>query len=269
MKLPSIAVVTVVRNSPDALRVTAKNVLEQTYPNLRYYVVDGASTDGTVEVLSDISPLLAGWKSEPDKGIYDAMNKAADMVNEDWIVFMNAGDSFADRNALLKIAECLTSDAAVILGASHKVWKDEYGERVFLERPTDVKDLWWRMPTPHQSVLVRSELQRKYRFDTTYRWCADQDLLVRLMRDDYQFCFSKEVISIFDCAGGQSRKLSLYITERWRISGKVAPWYKRYPAFAMEWSSYLIWGPIVVFIKSLLPKSAIRAMRVIRGTTGK
>ena len=96
-------VITVCRNAGELLEPTMLSVLNQTYDDLQYIVVDGGSTDGTVEVIQKYKDKLAAWVSEPDKGIYDAMNKglrmAKGMMKEEetaWVNFMNAGDRFTD-----------------------------------------------------------------------------------------------------------------------------------------------------------------------------
>ena len=99
--MDKVTVVTVARNACDALRKTMASVMSQTYADLEYIIVDGASSDGTLELLEHAKGIR--WISEPDKGIYDAMNKGVAMSTGQWIIFMNAGDTFASDDALEKV----------------------------------------------------------------------------------------------------------------------------------------------------------------------
>ena len=89
---PVISVVTVVYNGGTVLEATIRSVLEQEYPAIEYIIVDGGSSDNTKVVLQKYSDRITQWVSEPDNGIYDAMNKAVRMVSGEWVIFMNAGD---------------------------------------------------------------------------------------------------------------------------------------------------------------------------------
>lgn len=98
--LPMLTVVTVVRNGRQNIARTMDSVLEQDYPNIEYVVIDGASTDGTLEIIHRYSGKLDAFVSERDEGIYDAMNKGADRASGEFILFMNCGDVFASANAV-------------------------------------------------------------------------------------------------------------------------------------------------------------------------
>ena len=93
-KTPKVSIVTVTYNCADIVEKTICNVLKQTYPNIEYIVIDGNSTDGTREIVERYADRLAYHVSEPDKGIFDAMNKGIIAATGEWILFMNAGDFF-------------------------------------------------------------------------------------------------------------------------------------------------------------------------------
>ena len=154
---PIISVITVVRNGRDVIEQTILSVLDQWYPNLEYIVIDGGSTDGTVDIVKKYSDKLAYWTSEPDTGIYDAMNKALEHVRGKGHLFLNAGDHFVGA---------VLSDALPI--PSHlPVQKMNFIGRIAPARPKDHRQ---GIPYCHQGVIFET---KGIRFDTKYRIAAD------------------------------------------------------------------------------------------------
>ena len=100
---PLITVVTVVYNGVEFLEKTILNVLGQDYPNIDYIIIDGGSTDGTLDIIRKYEDKISKWISEPDQGIYDAMNKGIKLATGEWINFMNAGDYFYEKETLYKV----------------------------------------------------------------------------------------------------------------------------------------------------------------------
>jgi glycosyltransferase involved in cell wall biosynthesis len=265
---PLVSIITVVRNAAADLEKTILSVASQAYPSIEYIIIDGASTDGTLDVIRRHEPWVNRWISEPDAGIYDAMNKGSGLASGEWILFMNAGDLFAGPSALSGLAEALQSDADIILAGARKILVDDLETREFLVRPGNPEDLWRFMPTVHQSVLVRAAFQRDFAFDTTYHWCADQHLLLRLLNAGKSFFRTDHILSIFDCAGGNARHPMLFIRERFRLSKGAVPDWRRWKQFGGEWFHCRIWGTIVAPLKKILPSSCLLALRRIRGTAG-
>ena len=111
---PQITVITVCRNSAAVIEPTMCSVLAQDYPRVEYVVVDGASTDGTMDIVRKYSGRIATAVSEPDRGVYDAMNKGLGLAHGDYLLFMNAGDVFAADDVLRKLAA--QTDADVLYG---------------------------------------------------------------------------------------------------------------------------------------------------------
>lgn len=103
MDVPSISVITVSYNAVTSIEKTMLSVLNQIYDRVEYIIIDGGSVDGTLEVIQKYVDRLGYWVSEPDKGIYDAMNKGILNASGDWIIFMNCGDIFVDDNVLYSL----------------------------------------------------------------------------------------------------------------------------------------------------------------------
>lgn len=100
---PKISIITIVLNNKIFLEHTIKSVINQDYPNIEYIIIDGGSTDGSLDVINKYKKYIHYWVSEPDKGIYDACNKGIAIASGEWLNFMNAGDRFSDLGILSKI----------------------------------------------------------------------------------------------------------------------------------------------------------------------
>jgi glycosyltransferase involved in cell wall biosynthesis len=107
---PKISIITINYNNREGLERTFDSVFSQNYTNFEYIVIDGASNDGSKELIDQFSDKITFWVSEPDKGIYNAMNKGIDQVNGEYVFFLNSGDVFLDSNSLEKVSEELHTD---------------------------------------------------------------------------------------------------------------------------------------------------------------
>src|SRR5438105_14705 len=105
LSFPRISIITVVYNNVANIEVTILSILNQTYKNIEYIVIDGGSTDGTLDVIKKYKDKISFWVSEKDNGIYDAMNKGIKVATGEWINFINSGDSYFDNDVLEKIME--------------------------------------------------------------------------------------------------------------------------------------------------------------------
>lgn len=127
MNNPLISVVTVSYNAVTTIEKTILSVINQNYSNIEYIVIDGGSIDGTVDIIKKYADKITYWVSEPDKGIYDAMNKGIIVATGEWINFMNTGDTFYNENVFSEIFELNSYTEDVISGcaqlANHKIWK--------------------------------------------------------------------------------------------------------------------------------------------------
>ena len=104
MNNPKISVITVCFNAVETIEETILSVINQTYSNIEYIIIDGASTDGTVDIVNKYRDKIACFVSEPDKGIYDAMNKAVKVAKGDWLFFINSDDVFINNECLQNVA---------------------------------------------------------------------------------------------------------------------------------------------------------------------
>jgi glycosyltransferase involved in cell wall biosynthesis len=261
-----ISIVTVTLNRLSDLKKTFNSTLAQTYSDIEYIVIDGGSTDGTVEFLEDNHTKFSYWISEPDAGIYDAMNKAARVAQGEWIIFMNAGDRFFSEGTLAQVIPYLKDSADVVYGGVESIVNDRYGKRAYQRSPHDLSLIWREIPTCHQSIFVRRELQVKYLFDSSLTWCADHDFLAKLYANSYIFREIPIIVSTFDASGGASRDLVSFTRERWSICkryfGKSFQynWY-----FINEYNGFWIQKNVIRPIRELLPSEWVVSLRKYRG----
>ena len=126
----TITIVTVVYNDKNNIEKTINSVLNQSYNSKEYIVVDGKSTDGTLEIVKKYADQISVIVSEPDRGIYDAMNKAVDLAHNEWIIFMNSGDVFADNDTLKNVFnEPISKNISFIYSdfiVSNDSWKKKF-----------------------------------------------------------------------------------------------------------------------------------------------
>lgn len=176
LPMPPVAVVTVVRNDARHIGATLESVLGQAYPRLDYIVIDGASSDGTAAIVEAYRGRLSAFVSEPDRGLYDAMNKGLALCRPDAMVcFLNSGDVFAGADALARTFEACGEQAALVLapvikrGASDLLLPVRPGRRL-------------GMPACHQGMFCRQALLARHGFDLRYGLAADFDLYLKVAR---------------------------------------------------------------------------------------
>ncbi len=202
---PLVSVVTVCRNAEKEVERTIQSVIQQDFPDFEYWIVDGLSTDNTVDTIEPYRKRLAGFVSEHDTGIYNAMNKAARLVKGQWIIFMNAGDTFASTHVLSdvfsKIDESTLSKTDVIYGET--IQKRSVGDFKLPNRPLHY--ILRGMAFCHQSVFVKTFLLRKFPFNEDYRVVADYDFFYQLYLQHANFLFLPVEVSCFEAETGVSR----------------------------------------------------------------
>ena len=181
MKNPKITVVTICYNAVNTIEKTILSVINQTYNNIEYIVVDGASTDGTMDIIKKYDDRIAKWVSEPDNGIYDAMNKGIDMATGEWINFMNAGDIFFSCFSISSAFDIVdTISADIIYG--YQVHSYKYGKYVRIRLSLD--RFRYCMPIGHPSTFVKTSLMKECKFDTNFKIAADYNFFFK--KDKYE-----------------------------------------------------------------------------------
>ena len=194
---PLISVVTICYNAKNDLEKTILSVLSQTYQDIEYIIIDGGSTDGTVDIIHKYSERLFYWISEPDKGIYDAMNKGMDRATGSWINFMNAGDTFCDNEVIKNIFGYNDlSDYSVIYG---DCYVSKLNQLQYL-KASSMKKVHVQMPFCHQSSFIR---KTRLRFSIDLKIAADYQMIYEYYRMNgiSSFLYISKPMSVFDATG--------------------------------------------------------------------
>jgi len=194
---PRVSVITVVYDNRDTIENTLISVLRQDYGNLEYVVVDGNSTDGTRAVLAKYRDKISHLVSEPDSGIYDAMNKGVRIATGDWLCFMNSGDTFHSSTTVTEVFAGLSDEVDIIVGQTVA----DYGYTKRTIRTSTLVDSTISMPFCHQSAFSRRVLHSQFPFDLRYRIAADFKFFLSAFLDNARIRYIGTPISIISVGG--------------------------------------------------------------------
>lgn len=180
-----ISIVTAAFNSADTILDTINSVASQNYPDKEHIVVDGGSHDGTVEIIQSNISKISQWKSEPDRGIYDAMNKGIKMTSGEIVGTLNSDDFYFDNKVLSAVAEAFQNkNVDAVFGDLVFVHPDNLEEvvRRYSSRRWHPKRFAWGYMPAHPTFFVRRKFYEEYGlYKTNYKISADYELLIRFL----------------------------------------------------------------------------------------
>jgi glycosyltransferase involved in cell wall biosynthesis len=236
--LPLISVITACFNGAEFITNAIESVLSQTYPRLEYLIIDGGSTDGTVEIIRRYAPRLAYWHSQPDRGLAHAFNLGLAQAKGEWILFLNADDYLADATVLERMAPHLlkAGEADVVFGQIAFIPRQQTKP----ENLTDIRGGPWRWSRfrftctiPHQAAFTRRRFfQGMGVFEEGKRATMDYEHYLRAGRR-LKTVFVPQLVSLMR-DGGASQDVQK-ILEEWRdaqLANRSAPSW-------MVWGNYL------------------------------
>lgn len=208
-----ITVITVTYNAKEALQTTIDNVLAQDYADVEYIVVDGASTDGSQDLIRSYGLRITQWVSEKDGGIYDAMNKGVRMASGEYCIFMNAGDTFADTTTVSRFADAVKTDKADV------VYGDVIKQGAIKKAlsPCNCHKMYYC----HQCVFTRRECLLEFPFDIRHRMSADFKQSKQLYLAGKSFLQLDFPVAVFDTNGVSNTRRSVGLYDNISIISEV------------------------------------------------
>ena len=226
---PKFSIITVTYNAEKVLEDTIQSVVFQTYRNVEYILVDGNSKDNTLAIIHKYRDRITHIISEPDKGLYDAMNKGIHLATGDYVCFLNAGDELHDPETLQKMTYTLKGKELpdVIYGETAII--DDKGHLIRMRRLSAPDQLTWKsfkqgMLVCHQTFFARRTLAIQNLYDLQYRFSADFDWCIRIMKQSQTLHNTRLILIDYLNEGMTSRNHKASLKERFRIMTKHYGW---------------------------------------------
>lgn len=191
-----ISIITVVYNAADSLEETILSVINQNFDDFEFIIIDGGSTDGTLEIIKKHQDQITLWISEPDNGIYDAMNKGISKAKGDFIYFLGGDDLLYSESVLEKISIRLNDNKKVYYGNVHFKTRNIIYDGKFNSLKIVTRNI------SHQSIFYSKHIFKKYLYDTKYKIFADYELNLKLYGNSFfSFEYIPLTIAIFNDKG--------------------------------------------------------------------
>lgn len=219
--MPKFSVITVTYNACQCVEETIMSVITQTYHNIEYIIIDGASTDGTMDIVRRYADRIDHIVSEPDEGLYYAMNKGMALATGDYLCFLNAGDSLHEDDTLAGMVHGLHGLKElpdILYGETALV--DRHGHFISMRRHKAPAHLTWRsfrhgMMVCHQAFFAARRIAEPY--DTRYRFSSDFDWCIRMMRKAHGIHDTRMTLIDYCNEGMTTRNHRASLIERYRI----------------------------------------------------
>ncbi|MRG46921.1 glycosyltransferase [Chitinophaga sp. SYP-B3965] len=241
MQSPLITIITVVYNGAATLEETIKSVVDQTYPNIQYIIIDGQSRDNTVDIIKQYQSGISYWVSEADKGIYDAMNKALDKITGDYVYFIGADDVFMNNNVLEEVSRAITAAyekdtifyGNVLFKKTNRVYDGEFNDWKFCLRNIS-----------HQAIFYPAAIFKQFKYDLKYKYLADYVLNLELKANkQYRFQYIPVTVCLYNDEGSSAISPDkAYLQDRMSFLKRSFPWY------------VVLYARLRTFIKKIISK---------------
>lgn len=248
---PFISIITAVYNGEKHLEQTIKSIINQTYENIEYIIIDGGSTDRTIDIIKKYEDKISYWVSEKDAGISDAFNKGIKASSGEYINFQGDGDGFSSSDALEKVFTNINPSEDIFVSA--KIQRvDESENEMFLSKHIDkfdYKSLLFKMSLPHQGLFTHKDYFDKYGlFDVNNTFCMDYDHLLRSYKNFPKVVTKDIVVARWRADGlGNGRTLEIFKEyDKIKRDNKVAN------AFILDGVKY--WTLFKYYVKKLIKR---------------
>ena len=246
------SIITICLNNKEGLEKTGNSIMGQTCTDFQWIIIDGASNDGTLDYLSKIQDDKIHWLSEPDKGLYDAMNKGLEEATADYVLFLNAGDVLASTDILEKLkAEIESANLPdFIYGDCYE--QSNAGE-LLLKKARSAKWIWYGMFTHHQAMIYRLGAVDSLRYKMKYPIGADYAFTAEVLKRTNNTLCVAFPISIFEQGGLSSSNTAQGAKDQWNIRRDILGIgiLVRVLIRAVQFTSYLIRGIFPTIYKKM------------------
>lgn len=221
--MKKLSVITITWNAAATLEQTLRSVREQSWPHIEHLIIDGGSDDGTLELIGRYAHEQLRWVSEPDRGLYDAMNKGAAMAKGDYLCFLNAGDTFFAADTVEKMMLTFEDASAPDILYGETAIVDDAGTFLHMRRLKAPEKLNWKsfrqgMVVCHQAFIVKRELFEPY--NLAYRFSSDFDWSIRMMKKATSIHNTRLTLINYLHEGMTTRNRKASLKERYRIMAR-------------------------------------------------
>jgi len=242
---PKLSVITIVYNNVKDIERTMLSVINQTYTNIEYIIVDGLSTDGTLEIINRYKNNISKLISEKDEGIYDAMNKGLGAATGDYVIFMNSGDEFFLPDTVAQVFAS-APDADIYYGETEMI--NAKGQSLGRRRHKAPKHFTWRsfkygMSVSHQAIYIRRSITEPY--DRQYHLSADIDWIIRAAKKAKKIVNVHHYVARYLVGGMSKAKHRQSLTERFDIMKRyygLIPTLFNHAVIAFNLGWYWVWN---------------------------
>ena len=250
LKSPLISIITISLNAEITIEQTIQSVLNQSYKNIEYIVVDGGSTDRTVEIINEYRSRIDNFISENDEGISDAMNKGVALANGDYLIFLHADDYFKDDNSLEKALEFFEETVDII------ACNIQYGEQLNIFKPRGF-NFWFNFKQGiyHQgSICRRSLIEELFGFDKQFRIAMDYDFFLRAYHNRARLVKAPVVLAVMRDTGISSQQdwknLKIRFAEEKKVHHKNCNSFSMGMLYKLYWFLYLPYRHVSFVLKA-------------------
>lgn len=213
---PLISIVTVCLNSANYIERCIGSVLNQTYINIEYIIIDGGSTDGTQEIIKKYEDRITFWVSEKDKGIYDAMNKGISICKGEFIGLLNSDDYYLP-DAVQTVVDTVSNNPSIEVLHGNIITTNKQGTHISKGNNNNLLKVF---SVIHPTCFISSEIYKTFKYDDKIKISADYDLLLKLWVEGRHFEHIDHVLTCFSPFGISSKPSWTAICERYRIRAK-------------------------------------------------
>lgn len=205
-----ISIVTVTFNAAKTLEQTIQSLISQTYHDIEFIIIDGASSDGTIDIINKYANKITYWISEPDNGIYDAMNKSLKIATGDFLLFMGADDVFYKHDIIEIMAKQMIHSNIVYYGnvlfkGLNKIHNGKFN-----------KIKWGTTNISHQAIFYPKSIYKSYSYNTKYKIYADYAYNLILLKNNVKFIYVNEIITLYSMEGVSAKNTDISFQEDYK-----------------------------------------------------